>query len=538
MKEREKLRAFVIQSQWDPALTLINESKAFQDKDSHLLQLMEKGMVLHRSSQYQESIENFKKAQDLSRQLFTISLSNKAQTLIANERFDVYYGAPYERSMMHFYQALNYFLLYQGNPQKRQALYSARAELVAWDSMLKQYKKKEESFGLFRNDLLAKLFGGLIHESFHTRDEDQVALQLYKDAYETLLKSYNAYPSFNELSQTFTSHYEEFSGLNTDKILNKYVKPTALQEQLLSRIKQKIVELTLYLFPRDIKIVKKRFSVTDTEIEKWKKAGDLKRSNVVVIVQRRLIPQKVGDRQYIGLDHAQYDSESAKVLSAIGSSVLTLFAAEKLGLTPAPQNWTPVGAHLGLEVSHSLVKGIGFAFELPKVNNTPTRSKLFIEATPKESEKVTPTSKELPLVQPLGDLAEQAVARDSLGRYARVGTRLLVKHLSALAASYVTYQALNSKNDKNQSDQFAAVMASLQYVAASKAIESSEKADTRYWSSLPGEIRIIDFWLPPGEHQITLNEQGSSGENLSWDLGVAKVPEEKQGKIFLNTFIP
>jgi len=97
---------------------------------------------------------------------------------------------------------------------------------------------------------------------------------------------------------------------------------------------------------------------------------------------------------------------------------------------------------------------------------------------------------------------------------------------------------LNSKNDKNQSDQFAAVMASLQYVAASKAIESSEKADTRYWSSLPGEIRIIDFWLPPGEHQITLNEQGSSGENLSWDLGVAKVPEEKQGKIFLNTFIP
>jgi hypothetical protein len=53
-----------------------------------------------------------------------------------------------------------------------------------------------------------------------------------------------------------------------------------------------------------------------------------------------------------------------------------------------------------------------------------------------------------------------------------------------------------------------------------------------------GEVRIIDFWLPLGEHRIRLSEQDSSGKILSWDLGTVKVLEEKKGKIFLNTFVP
>lgn len=538
VKEREKLRQLVQTSQWEEALALVEESKVFQDEDSRLLMLMEKALIFHVSGRYKKSIELMKQAQDLSRELFTVSLSNKAQTLIANDRFDVYYGAPYERSLLHFYQALNYFMLYQKNPKKRQYLFSARAELVSWDSILNQYQKKQKDFGLFRDDLLAKYFGALIHEAFETRDEDQIALQLYKDAYEVALKSYSAYPSFNELFKTFSSDFAKFSGMDHDQILKNYVRPTTLQEQLLLKIKKKIVELTLRLYPSDIGQVQKRFAISKTQLEEWKKAGQNQRSNVVVILHRGLIPPKVGDKQYIGLDYAEYDSEGAQAVAAVGAGVLSVFAAEKLGLTPPPQHWNPLGAQLGLEVSHSLVRGIGFSFELPVVKNSPVRSTMTLEVSPQGEGQEQLIQKEIPLVQPLGDLAEQAVARDSLARYARAGTRLLLKHISALAASYGTYQALKSESGEDGGDQFAITMASLQYVAASKAIERSERADTRYWSTLPGQVRLIDLRLPKGKHQIKLSESLPSGNSRTWDLGEVDVPKDHEGKIFLNTFVP
>ena len=537
-KERDQLRQLVQQAQWEEALALVEESDIFQEEDSSLLLFMEKGLVQHHSGNYQASIETFQKAKELSRRLFTVSLSNKAQTLIANDRFDDYYGAPYERSLLHFYQALNYFMLYQKDPEKnRQNLFSARAELVAWDSMLTEYQKKDEGFGLFRNDLLAKFFGAMVHESFETRDEDQVALQLYKDAYDVALKAYSAFPSFNQLYKKFSADYEKFSGLDREKILSEYVGPTKLQEKLLHKIRRKIVELTLRLYPRDIQQVKRRFDVGEAEIEQWKTEGLLEPSNVVIILQRGLIPKKVGDKQYIGLDYAEYDNEAAQVLTAIGAGVLSVFAAEKLGLTPAPLYWTPLGAQLGLEVSQTLVRGIGFSFELPAVKSTPITSRMSVSFSPLEVEQNKVLERDIPLVQPLGDLAEQAVARDSLGRYARAGTRLLIKHLSALAASYGTYQALKSDGEEG-GDQFAATMASVQYIAASKGIEKSERADTRYWSTLPEQIRLIDLRLPEGKHQVQLKEWSDSGELRTWKLGVVEVSSQDEGKVFLNAFIP
>ena len=70
---------------------------------------------------------------------------------------------------------------------------------------------------------------------------------------------------------------------------------------------------------------------------------------------------------------------------------------------------------------------------------------------------------------------------------------------------------------------FAKSAAVLQYVAASKAIEASEKADTRQWSTLPGSLRMIEFFLPKGEYSLKL-KGGIGGKTYS--LGQVKVSDE------------
>jgi hypothetical protein len=67
-------------------------------------------------------------------------------------------------------------------------------------------------------------------------------------------------------------------------------------------------------------------------------------------------------------------------------------------------------------------------------------------------------------------------------------------------ASFATYKALGGGGRENSF--LARNAALLQYVGASKVIEESERADTRYWSTLPNEIRLVDFDLAAGVYHL------------------------------------
>ena len=127
------MRNFFQVGAYDQGLQFLEKSKFYQDKDERLLALMERGMLLHSKGEWEKSSQVLDEARSLSTQLYTISLSKKAEKTLLNDNYDQFYGEIYERSLLHFYLSLNAILNYQ-KTQKRDDLFRARAEVLAWDS--------------------------------------------------------------------------------------------------------------------------------------------------------------------------------------------------------------------------------------------------------------------------------------------------------------------------------------------------------------------------------------------------------------------
>lgn len=541
-KERNKLRSLIQTSQFDEAIQVIEKSKVYQDKDNRLLFLMEKGLLLHAAGRYYQSSKVIEEARELGRKLYTKSISNKVQKLIANDNYDIYYGERYEISLIHFYGALNHLMLakrgtYEAHSVKegkdglrqipevkltpnqiRTHIMAARAEVLAWDSFLKNLRSVRKGRSVFKNDLLAKVFGAYIHELIGSPTDLQIALQLYKDGHKLLVRNYGAYKSFNGSYRTYNENYEKFPSIGESNVKAQFIQGTGYLKGLSRFLNERIVDLSLQIRPNSIKTIKKRYGVTDQLVKEIKKNRN---PNVTILFQKGLIPLKVGKKEYYGLGEAARNNPAA----AVGAAVLTVFAAEKLGLTPPPRSYTPAGAYLGLKVAEAGVMNAAISFELPKIQNpgVVTTNQLII----KDGEGQVVTQRQLSLVAPLGDIAEQAVAENAASLYGRIGARLAIKHVTAIAAAFGTYSVMSKDPDRKFLARSAAVF---QYIASSKAIEASEKADTRYWSTLPSDVWMSKIKLPPGTYQVYVESHGG-GQSKTTYLGPLTVEKQTKNKL-------
>lgn len=507
---------------------------------------MEKGLLLHSAGNYYQSSEVLKEARELGRELYTTSISNKVQKLIANDNYDIYYGERYEISLIHFYQALNHLLIAKqgfyeaysvkegkdgirqipkrvltANEIKTREM-SSRAEVLAWDSFLTNLKSSRKGSSVFKNDLLAKVFGAYIHELIGSRTDLQIALQLYKDTHKLLVRNYGAYKSFNGSYQKYNENYKKFPKIGEKKVKTQFIQETGYQKQLKEFLNKRIVDLTYELRPNAIKKLPKLYGISKEFIKKVKRQRN---PNITILFQKGIIPMKVASKEYFGLGAAM-DDPKAGVAAKIGSAVLTVFAASQLGLLPPPRHYSPAGAYLGIKVAEAVVTGAAVRFELPKINNPGVNSTS--EVLIKKTDGTVVVTEPLSLVAPLGDIAEQAVAEEAASVYTRVGARLAIKHTIAIAAAYATYKAMSS--GKNSSF-FAKQAAIIQYLATAKGIERSEQADTRFWSTLPSDVWMGKFKLPKGSYQVfvKINEAGAQRELL---LGPLEVTDEAKKELF------
>ncbi|MBF0359986.1 MAG: hypothetical protein HQK49_03205 [Oligoflexia bacterium] len=501
VEKQKELRELFVEDKYDQAFQTVAELIPGSEERSKLLYFLERGMILHSQGKYFSSNAHLEIANEISQQLFTKSISKAALSGVANDTYDNYYGAFYERSLIHFYLALNNFLIYQSgeieehipvvNPvgekanksipkkilnanEKREYLSRARAQILAWDSLLSSWKEARQGKSVFKNDMLAKVFGAFIHESFQTPTDQQIATQLFKDAKDLLLKNYNAYATFNRKSVKFKKDFEEFANMDLEKVKSEYILATDFQNELQSFLDNK---------------------------------NNNANANVAVILQMGMIPEKVAKKYNFGLEGVVNNIEdpgSRSAAMAIGSTVLGFFAANVLGLIPdRNSDWAAPGAAIGVQVGKIAVSYAGFSFELPKVQNTPTSKMSCVEFYDKLSGAVM---KEAPLaiLDPLGDIAEEAIEEDSGMRYFKTGMRVGAKHLTAILASYGTYKLMVDKSGRGSGvGEFLAKNAAvLQYVALSKGIEATEKADVRYWTTLPKDIRMARVSLPKGTYGV------------------------------------
>ena len=488
-EERSELKKFYLTGAYDQGLQFLEKSKFYQDKNEKLLGLMEKGMLLHAKGEWEQSSKALDEARELSAKLYTISVSKKAEKALLNDNYDVFYGEIYERSLIYFYLSLNAILDYQ-KTKSRDSLFRARAEVLGWDSFLASIKEDRLGKSIYKNDLLLKIYGAKIHEMVGTREDNQIALQLYKDALDVLFKNYNTYPTFNLSYIDFKKDYEKLASMPLDQVKKKYVKESDLQKYLNDYINQNIQRLTKSPNANPKKIKDQKTPVT-------------------FVIEKGLIAEKTADKSYYSLDFLAREP------------IVSLFVANVLGLMPSANSYNPGGAFLGLTTASLALKTFGVGFELPKVLNINKAQPHTLIVY--DDKNIEVAKKEIPIINPLGDIAEEAVFESSAWIYSRVGLRLATKYTTAILASYGTYKALGGSGKNGDNNFLAKNAAVVQFVGASKLIEESEKADTRYWSTLPNEIRLIDFDLPAGHYHLEMTS--SPTEKVS--LGEVEVIDQQ-----------
>lgn len=485
-KTTQQLRDYIQTSDYQKALDYVRSNKFFPEERSRLLKLMEEATLLHITGKYYQSLLVFDRAQDLSDQLFTTSVSKKVVSAVASDSLDNYYGERYERSLIRFYQALNHYLIsqvaryeaYDKVPEKilttsEQQFHvsAARAKILEWDSLLENYRSTRGGESVYKDDLAAKMLGAFIHEQIGTRSDIRIAIDLYNHAKTIIFRNYNTYPSLNEKYESFRKDFSKFPQMSESDVSSQYVSKTTHQKKLETYIDEKIKELS---------------------------SGNQRTGNVHVVLQSGLISPKVAKVFDFPLPLAAASALSGNMAFAFTTTLLNTAAGSPPSIT----------------------------FELPLVNiqKTDFDINMIVKSADGKIVKSTP----LILIDPLSDIAYESMDEMKTATYSKIGARVALKHVSAIASAFVAYKlAVNAGTPK-----FIAQMAAAgTYRIANSSIAESEKADLRYWLTLPNDIRMGSLDLNPGEYKITLERVDSAGNKHLLDGGKITVKSKKNTQL-------
>lgn len=349
---------------------------------------------------------------------------------------------------------------------------------------------------------MLKIFGGAVHEVSEIKNDKQIALQLYKDALKILDVEGGIFSLFNKKNLDYIKLYEE--NLKDGKgPPDKSFEKTLAYEDLKDFITYKILVLTKEVRGFDYAAQVNGLKPSAQVLKKI----DAGEPNVVLILEEGLIPKKVGKPFNFGIKGAMNstsDSGAKKLIASVGVEVITAFAMNELGLRPTQTAGAGsfIFAH---SVTKLAVQEAAVEFELPMIENVPLVQRLDYFVL--DEKGVVVQQGLLPVVTENGDLARVVLEEDVVAQYVKTGTRVALKHLAAITAAFGVYQGFKgvgqAKNSKGGGGNFIAKAAAMgTYVAGSKGIAALEKADTRYWSTLPQALRMTELKLAPGKYQI------------------------------------
>ena len=478
-------------SRFDKAREVLDKSELKKSKKSQLLWHLENGTLELSRQNEDQAILDFQAAIALIDELYTKKISAKITTFLINDSTDVFYGASYERSFAHYFLARSYYAKYL-KTLLSQDLQGARAAILAWDSYFSELQRSASIKTIYQTDLLLKIFGAQIHEVSEVRNDLQISLQLYKDGLTILETMGGAFSVFNKNSKAFIKAYEE-SLASELKAPQDLYEPTPAYHDLKNFLHYKILSLTKNLRPGEFDQLAKSLKIDEAISKKAKSSNP----GTVIVLEEGLIPEKKGKVFDFGLKGAMnsVESNSAKnFIATVGAEILTIFAMEKLGLTPNKFETASsfVFAH---DMTRVAVTEAAIQFELPMIDNSKPLERLALFVMNDKNEIIHKDS--FPIVSENADIAKLVLEEDIVSLYTRTGTRLAVKHILAIIAAMGVYNSL-----KDQGEFLAKTAAMATYVGGSKGIAAMEKADTRHWTTLPLGLRMSEIALSPGTYSI------------------------------------
>src|SRR5690606_36829250 len=255
-----------------------------------------------------------------------------------------------------------------------------------------------------------------------------IARQLYNDAKDVLFKYYNLYPSFNKKYKKFADDYKKLPKLSRKKIEKEYIEPTDYAKNLSAFIQERLHDL-----------------------------GHGNKDNVKIFVLKDFVAEKRAKKIEFPLPMTKLSANKSVTVSSANAS-----QRQNQEVMSLP-NFT----FFLLSISSAATPLIDF--ELPMVEKKTTEGKLEAVILKSKGEEVL--RKNIVLVNPISNIAYEAMDIKVTAIYARIGTRVALKHVAAIIAAYTIY--------KNNPYLLGPGLGLASYIAASKGISESEKADLR-----------------------------------------------------------
>ena len=120
-----------------------------------------------------------------------------------------------------------------------------------------------------------------------------------------------------------------------------------------------------------------------------------------------------------------------------------------------------------------------------------------------------------------GDLQAELKSKET-ATLVRSALRAAAKRVAAVQAKHLAAQGADSKGWGEAAEMFVSFLGAL-----------SEKADTRQWFTLPAQLRMARFYVPPGEQDITLRFKNRFGKIVG-TYTFEKVPVKANERVYLH----
>lgn len=144
------------------------EQKDLYGSNSEFLYYYDLGVLHHYNRDFDESIKNFAKAEQIYDDLYTKSLSNEAAALLTNDNTRPYRARPFELLTMYEFQILNYLAKMDIDG----ALVEVKRSQIAMNALYQKDKDKVNDNGFLR------YLSALVYEL--DDDKDEAAISYYK----------------------------------------------------------------------------------------------------------------------------------------------------------------------------------------------------------------------------------------------------------------------------------------------------------------------------------------------------------------------
>ncbi|MGK5087263.1 hypothetical protein WDW86_06870 [Bdellovibrionota bacterium FG-2] len=527
----------------DAEQKLISQEVVSEAK-SRFLTLVELGTVAHTAGDYEKSQLFFEKAREMAAKLYTTSVSEKTATFIFNDNSQTYPGLDYEVSMVHYFLVMNNLMMYQegkvrawempliqedgktifearkvperglDKKQTLELLARARADVLAWDSILEVVRQKNRGQAAYKDDIGSKILAAYVHRTVATPQDLGTARILYKNAADLMIKSYAMFPTFNKVHGKYVAQYASLPSMKESDLKGNVIDPTEKYDALEKYIQFSSERVT-------------------------KKDG-----NTLIILESGMIPEKKERVYNVGLGsviNGIEDPTTRDIVTIIGAEVLINFAPLVLAAGVIEEaidqeedrksGVSDRDSRDGFKaINRGIDKAVGFKFKLPYIARVPNDVTYKVVLTASDGKK---TDVPMVVVDPVGDFAWNEVDQKSSSVSVKTGVRVGLKYLVPLITAYKTYSNL-----KNSAGGFlASTAATAVWIAGKKAVDATESADIRAWNMLPQNICMMEAQIPPGKYTVAaVGSRGSETWNI--DLGSFEVDGSRRNflkkRVFYN----